>query len=296
VITPQGLRIGRDPANEVHLEDTDVSRAHARVLLHNGAVWVQDAGSRNGVFVNEGRVTEHKQLSPGDALVIGPHRFSVGLQELLDEHSVSVSLDSVKEPAPRNKGWRIWPFALTFLLVAGCIGVIGLRAGASGDAETTPKAYSLEQLMGQETTPTDPATDGDLSLKEGLAINAATEAGCDPPAEGLGAQALVEEGHSHYSSGRLSEAICSYRAALVLDPDCEICLVRIDRLEDELTEEIDRQFQMGLRYYDSLRFQQAIAAWEMVLILEPDEDSAMHQRTQEYVEQAKEKLEAQGRY
>ncbi len=201
MITPQGLRIGRDPANEVHLEDTDVSRAHARVLMHNGAVWVQDAGSRNGVFVNDGRVTEHKQLSPGDALTIGPHRFSVGLQEIAEEHSVSVSLDSVKDPAPRNKGWRIWPFALTVLMVAGCIGVIGLRAGGTNDAESTPKAYSLEQLIGQETQPTDPDLEGDVSLKEGLAISVGTEAGCEPVEEGIGAQTLVEQGHSHYSSG-----------------------------------------------------------------------------------------------
>ena len=57
-ITTQGLHIGRDPGNEVHLEDNDVSRRHARVLLHNGAVWVQDAGSRNGVFVNEGQIAD----------------------------------------------------------------------------------------------------------------------------------------------------------------------------------------------------------------------------------------------
>ncbi len=51
-INAQGIRIGRDPNNELFLDDPEVSRHHARVILHNGAVWVQDAGSRNGIFVN----------------------------------------------------------------------------------------------------------------------------------------------------------------------------------------------------------------------------------------------------
>ena len=299
-ITTQGLRIGRDPANEVHLEDNDVSRAHARVLLHNGAVWVQDAGSRNGLFVNDGRVTEHKQLSPGDVLAVGTHRFSVTVQEISQEHSVSVSLESVQISEPKKKGWRIWPFALALVLILGCVGLIAVRSSTGvSNAPEKPGTYSLASAMDNgDATPDGPAKDpGEVTLKEMLAMNAGTtEDGCEPPPTGLGAQGLVEEGHSHYSAGRLREAICSYRAAMKLDPACEICVVRIDRLEIELTEEINRQYDEGMRYYDSLRYDQAIAAWEMVLVLEPDEDSALHQRTLEYIQQAKEKLEAQGRY
>ena len=304
-ITTQGLRIGRDPQNEVHLEDTGVSRAHARVLLHNGAVWVQDAGSRNGVFVNDGRVTEHKQVSPGDVLVVGTHRFSIAVQEPVAEHSVSVSLAAVSEPAPNKKGWRIWPFAVAFFLIFGCIGIIAVRAGGSGGSGgegEAPGTYSLERAMGTPGQPDeqaegDPGDEDDVTLRQMLAMNAGTTAdGCEPPPEGLGSTGLVEEGHSHYSAGRLREAICSYNHALKLDPQCEICVVRIERLQVELKEEIDRQYAEGMRNYDSLRYDQAIAAWEMVLVLEPDEESAIHQRTEEYIQQAKEKLEAQGRY
>ncbi len=79
-IDTQGLRIGRDPNNEVHLDDPDVSRHHARVILYNGALWVQDAGSRNGVFVNENRISTHKQVGPGDAVRIGTHEFRIDVQ------------------------------------------------------------------------------------------------------------------------------------------------------------------------------------------------------------------------
>lgn len=78
-ITESGLRLGRELGNEVHIDDPAVSRQHARVLLHNGAVWVQDAGSRNGVFVNGERVPDHRQAKPGDKVTVGAHVFRVGM-------------------------------------------------------------------------------------------------------------------------------------------------------------------------------------------------------------------------
>ncbi len=78
-VTPEGLVVGRSPDCDVPIPDQGVSREHARVLLHNAAVWVQDAGSRNGVYVNGKRITRHKQLSPGAELTIGQHGFTLEL-------------------------------------------------------------------------------------------------------------------------------------------------------------------------------------------------------------------------
>ena len=77
-----GLTIGRDEECSVVLDDSNVSRFHARLVFHNAAIWVQDAGSRNGVFLNGKRVVRHKQLSPGDELVIGDHAFTLDLETL----------------------------------------------------------------------------------------------------------------------------------------------------------------------------------------------------------------------
>ena len=63
-VPTDGLSIGRDPECNVMLDDANVSRYHARLVFHNAAIWVQDVGSRNGVFLNEKRVVRHKQLSP----------------------------------------------------------------------------------------------------------------------------------------------------------------------------------------------------------------------------------------
>ena len=77
----EGLMLGRGEHCDMVVQDTGVSREHARVLLHNDAVWVQDAGSRNGCFLNGRRLTRHQTFSPGDELRIGEHRFTIELDD-----------------------------------------------------------------------------------------------------------------------------------------------------------------------------------------------------------------------
>ncbi len=86
-VTADGLDIGRDSTCEVSLPDPGVSRSHARVFLHNSAVWVQDNGSRNGAFVNGKRLQRPKTLSPGAVLKVGEHRFEVRLNSKADPPS-----------------------------------------------------------------------------------------------------------------------------------------------------------------------------------------------------------------
>ena len=99
-VLSEGLSLGRDPDCSVVLDDANVSRFHARLVFHNAAIWVQDVGSRNGVFLNEKRVVRHKQFSPGDELVIGEHVFTLDLEVPEAEPSLTGSISVV--PAPRQ--------------------------------------------------------------------------------------------------------------------------------------------------------------------------------------------------
>ncbi len=103
-ITADPLRLGRDPAMEVHIDDSNVSRQHARVLLHNGAVWVQDAGSRNGVFVNAHRVADHKQVKVGDKVTVSGHCFEIGLAEITQSVVPVHPPASPRAPASTGRG------------------------------------------------------------------------------------------------------------------------------------------------------------------------------------------------
>ena len=65
------VRIGRDVACEVCLPDPTVSRVHA-VLAAAGSGWqIEDAGSRNGTFVNGRRLTAAQPIVPTDRILIG---------------------------------------------------------------------------------------------------------------------------------------------------------------------------------------------------------------------------------
>jgi len=78
-VTTEGVMVGRGEDCAVRLPDPGVSREHARVFLHNAGVWVQDMGSRNGVFVKGSRISRPKSLSPGTEFTVGDHRFTIAL-------------------------------------------------------------------------------------------------------------------------------------------------------------------------------------------------------------------------
>lgn len=73
----RGLRIGRADDNDVVIAEEGVSRFHAELIYQNGSLWLQDAGSRNGVFVNAHRVVGHQALKVGDEIAIADHKFAV---------------------------------------------------------------------------------------------------------------------------------------------------------------------------------------------------------------------------
>ena len=67
----QGLTIGRSRSNELHVDDTFVSHMHARILKRGQFYFVEDLGSTNGTFVNDGRVDGNSQLRVRDVLRMG---------------------------------------------------------------------------------------------------------------------------------------------------------------------------------------------------------------------------------
>ena len=98
-----GIGIGRSSDNTVVIGDDGVSRYHARLLLDNGSLWLQDAGSRNGIFVNGARLNGHKALKVGDTITIAQHTF-----ELMWEADLATS----EEPTAEQEATRpwYWPF------------------------------------------------------------------------------------------------------------------------------------------------------------------------------------------
>ncbi len=82
VITPEGaaarrdidaeiLRVGRASGNELVLKDLNVSRNHAALVRRSDGIYVEDAGGKNGTFVNDRRIEEPTRLKAGDRVRLG---------------------------------------------------------------------------------------------------------------------------------------------------------------------------------------------------------------------------------
>jgi hypothetical protein len=72
VIDSSALSIGRGRSNDVSIDgDEFASARHARFEPRRDGVYVEDAGSTNGTFVNGIRLTHGRRLTPGDVVRIG---------------------------------------------------------------------------------------------------------------------------------------------------------------------------------------------------------------------------------
>lgn len=92
------LSIGRDPKNNLVLDDSNVSRFHAEIRDVEGQIIVVDLGSTNGIKVNGALVTEHR-LQDHDILQIGDSIF-----EFLLPDSMPKGLEPVRETYIQNTG------------------------------------------------------------------------------------------------------------------------------------------------------------------------------------------------
>lgn len=73
-LLPPRTTIGRTPDNDLQLCESYISRSHAVIKLGADSAIIEDADSRNGVFVNDRRV-RHELLHDGDSVMLGKAHF-----------------------------------------------------------------------------------------------------------------------------------------------------------------------------------------------------------------------------
>lgn len=102
VAPDETLTFGRDDNNDIIIDDDGVSRVHGELSFDNGTLWLQDTGSRNGIFVNGKRIVGHKALKVDDEVVIGDHALRVAWED-------SLGNDVAHTTPTQPKRWY-WPF------------------------------------------------------------------------------------------------------------------------------------------------------------------------------------------
>ena len=77
---PGPIEIGKLPGRHIRLIGTQVSRSHCRLIQGDDGWWIEDQGSKNGLFVNDKRV-EQRLLHDGDLIRIGDFDFKYLISE-----------------------------------------------------------------------------------------------------------------------------------------------------------------------------------------------------------------------
>jgi ABC-type multidrug transport system ATPase subunit len=86
------ISIGRDPANDIVLDQPQVSRNHAEIERVGQRFRLIDLNSSNGTFVNDEQITAEAWLKPTDTVRIGSYRFEVS-EESLAQFDDALSLE-----------------------------------------------------------------------------------------------------------------------------------------------------------------------------------------------------------
>jgi len=88
------LTIGRDPDNDLCIDNIGVSRTHAKVTFQNGRFILSDNGSSNGSFVN-GVQVDNYELKDGDQIQVGKYRV---VFSMMGQVPMNLSTPSVNKP------------------------------------------------------------------------------------------------------------------------------------------------------------------------------------------------------
>ena len=110
LITERRKTMGRSPDRDIVIPHLTISRSHAEIWRHESRVFICDVGSRNGVFVNDERITE-SAVDFGDKLRVGsvPLVLVTTLDGIVDATpvpSIKVKLPSAEALAHLTDGQR----------------------------------------------------------------------------------------------------------------------------------------------------------------------------------------------
>ena len=90
------VTIGRNPGNDIHIDNLAVSGFHAKLINRGGRFFIEDLNSTNGTFVNGKRISE-SALSGNDDIVIGKHSLIFISPQAHDEDKTETL--KIKKPA-----------------------------------------------------------------------------------------------------------------------------------------------------------------------------------------------------
>lgn len=93
--------IGRSQGAHLCVGSSSVSRKHCAITRHDGKVFIQDLGSRNGTIVNDKKIHDRVELTGGEELGIGSLKLQITLTHGLNNQKLP-KVKSVAEAVERT--------------------------------------------------------------------------------------------------------------------------------------------------------------------------------------------------
>ncbi len=100
------VSIGRRDGNSIRLLERNVSRRHARLLLEDGTVFLEDLDSYNGVRINGERIASRFRVREGDLIEIGDYHLALRRDDpVASADTETIGLEDTHDSHEGEPGW-----------------------------------------------------------------------------------------------------------------------------------------------------------------------------------------------
>lgn len=297
-LVSQKITLGRDPDNDIVLNDSRASRHHCVISISGSQIIAKDVGSKSGIFINGQKFQEtmlslNQPFQVGDTLLClkwtgTPENQTSALQTRgpsapsnRPSPQMSVMGGSVSRGPPQQKSSKS-----AFYGAVALIGILlffvltqtpkkgGKDYGLRTDAQIEEDIQSVQKRK-------------DDIFREKVAAGVFNSQAGE-------AQAAYIQGFRDFREANFNRAIQSFTAALALNPD-HVLASKYKRLaEKKLDELIQYNMLEGKRAYDQNRFELSRAAYRNVLIVLNDPNNHIYQEAKERLQEVE--LLLKGRY
>jgi pSer/pThr/pTyr-binding forkhead associated (FHA) protein len=173
-LAPGDYTVGRSAENNIQLDDLSVSRRHARIVVEDGAIFVEDLGS-SGAMANGRRLpAAHASCAEGDTLRFGDVEAELAPPAPVtpDEAVEESSAAAVPEVPPL-------PVAAEAAAAAAAVGTLHELSGDAVEVATTPNGHGNGSTEVEPPVPLQP-DEGVLATAPGDAVAAEAESAIEP--------------------------------------------------------------------------------------------------------------------
>jgi predicted component of type VI protein secretion system len=159
--------------------------------------------------------------------------------------------------------------------------------GPATEPTTTAPVAAAEPTPTPTPTPTPPPTTPNPTQPAGA--TRAPAPGSSRPGSAPSAQDYFDQALSFLDTGRLKEAETAFKKVLEIEPENASARTRLALLQEEIAQKADQHFGNARQAFQYLRYDEAIAEWEMFLTL-ADSSDVRYSEAEQGIAQAKAKL------